>query len=162
MEGTSPVLTLGLGTRAATCLLGQKPPALTCQEANRLSGQLLGLRPPQIFCGFLKLPAEIAKAKGSTCLSQAKLTRPSTLLQSQKFLPWPCRGHRKWKTSLMLPFLPQEPRPPSVDHEARDTSLWRLKEVLAWLPMGVHGEGCPSHMPGQKEDFIPLGLFTWS
>lgn len=47
------------------------------------------------FYGFLKLPAETAKAKGSTCLSQAKLTCPSTFLYSQKFLPRPCRGQRK-------------------------------------------------------------------
>ena len=38
-----PIPTLGLGTRAAACPLGQEPSALTSWETSRPPGQLLGL-----------------------------------------------------------------------------------------------------------------------
>lgn len=48
LEGTSPVPTLGLGARAAACLLGQEPSALTSQETSRPRGQLLGPHSPLV------------------------------------------------------------------------------------------------------------------
>lgn len=75
------------------------------------------------FYGFLKLPTKTAKAKGSTCLSQAKSTCPSTLVYSQKFLHGPegSKGNRK-QLSCCRSF-PTRPGLLELDYETRDTDL---------------------------------------
>lgn len=93
-----------------------------------------------LFCGFLKLPAKTAKAKGSTCLSQAKLTCPSTFLYRQKFLPRPCRGQRKWATALYCRSFPISPGLLGLDYETRDANPGHLQDVLVWLPVGAEEE----------------------
>lgn len=75
-----------------------------------------------------KLPAKTAKAKGSTCLSQAKLTCPSTLFYGLKFLPGPRRGQRKWGTVSHHCSLPTSLGLLALDHETRASSLGHLMD----------------------------------
>lgn len=69
-----------MGTRAAACLVSQEPSALTSLETSSprpIAGASFSFH---FLYGFLKLPVKIAKAKGSTRLSQAKPTCPSIAL----------------------------------------------------------------------------------
>ena len=139
----------GLGDQS--CCLPVEPGAL----CPYLSGNQQAPRPAAwaspsscFLYGFLKLPAKTAKAKGSTCLSQAKFTCPSTLFYSQKFLPWPCRGQRKQETALMLPLLPHGGRPPGA-------WLWDQRH-RPWVPKRMLLFGCQWEL--KLEDSYPTRL----
>lgn len=49
-----------------------------------------------------------------------------------------------------------------LDYETRDTDLGDLKDIRVRLPMGAEDGGMPPTLSGQKEDFLPQGLLTWS
>lgn len=119
------------------------------------------------FCGFLKLPVETAKAKGSTCLSQAKLTCPSILLNSQKFLPWPCRGQRKWETAYMLSPPPPQAQASWTMAVRPETQTLGTLRIVVWLPVEAEDGAWPPHLSWAEERLGPLGasqiaLVSWT
>lgn len=83
----------------------------------------------RFFCGFLKLPAETAKAKGSTYAS-LRPNSPAPRLSStvRSFYPGPAEAKENGNQLVCCHFFPVSPGLLGHDREPRDTNLGYLKD----------------------------------